>query len=136
LKGTFDNADQGLWPGLFVTVMLHVTTDENVLVVPATAVQPSASGQYVYVIGPDRTAQVRQVTVARQSGEDMIISKGVSAGEEVVIDGQLRLTPGAQVSIAGGRGDGGGRGESGGGGQSGRGGQGGRQGGRGRGGAK
>jgi len=132
LKGTFDNADQGLWPGLFVTVMLHVTTDENVLVVPATAVQPSASGQYVYVIGADRTAQVRQVTVSRQSGEDMIISKGVSAGEEVVIDGQLRLTPGAQVSIAGGRGDGGGRGESGGGGQSGRGGQGGR----GRGGAK
>jgi membrane fusion protein, multidrug efflux system len=106
LKGTFQNADQGLWPGLFVTVMLDVTTDENVLVVPATAVQPSAAGQYVYVVSPDRTAQVRKVTVSRQSGEDMIIAEGLAAGEEVVIDGQLRLTPGAQVSIAGARGGG------------------------------
>jgi multidrug efflux system membrane fusion protein len=119
LKGTFQNADQGLWPGLFVTVTLSVSTDENVLVVPATAVQPSASGQYVYVVGADRTAQVRQVEVARQSGEDMIISKGLSAGEEVVTDGQLRLTPGSQVSMAGGRGEGGRQG-----GQGGQGGQG------------
>ena len=104
LKGTFENADQGLWPGLFVTVMLHVTTDQNAIVVPATAVQPSASGQYVYVVTTDRIAQVRQVTVARQSGEEMVIANGLSAGEEVVIDGQLRLTPGAQVSIATGRG--------------------------------
>ena len=64
LKGTFQNADQGLWPGLFVTVELNVTTDENALVVPATAVQPSASGQFVYVVGADRTAQVRPVGVA------------------------------------------------------------------------
>ena len=112
LKGTFQNASQGLWPGLFVTVMLSLTTDENVLVVPATAVQPSASGQYVYVVNPDRTAQVRPVTVARQSGEDMIIAQGLAAGEEVVIDGQLRLTPGSQVSIAGARGGEGGRGEA------------------------
>ena len=119
LKGTFENADQGLWPGLFVTVMLHVTTDQNAIVVPATAVQPSASGQYVYVVGADRTAQVRQVTVARQAGEDMIIATGLTAGEEVVIDGQLRLTPGAQVSIATGRGGDGGRGGNGGGGQGG-----------------
>jgi multidrug efflux system membrane fusion protein len=125
LKGTFQNADQGLWPGLFVTVMLNVTTDQNVLVVPATAVQPSASGQYVYVVGADRTAQVRQVEVARQSGEDMIVARGLSAGEEVVIDGQLRLTPGAQVSIATGRGEGG-RGEGGRG--RGQGGEGGRRG--------
>jgi multidrug efflux system membrane fusion protein len=125
LKGTFQNADQGLWPGLFVQVNLNVTTDENVLVVPATAVQPSTSGQYVYVVKPDRTAQVRTVTVARQSGEEMIIAQGLSAGEEVVIDGQLRLTPGAQVSIAGARGEGdGGRGPDGRGGQGGERGQG------------
>lgn len=119
LKGTFQNTDQGLWPGLFVTVTLNVSTDENALVVPATAVQPSASGQYVYVVGADRTAQVRPVDVARQSGEDIIIAKGLSAGEEVVIDGQLRLTPGSQVSIAGARGEGGrgSRGEGGPGGQ-------------------
>jgi multidrug efflux system membrane fusion protein len=122
LKGTFENADQGLWPGLFVTVTLSVSTDENAIVVPATAVQPAASGQYVYVVGADRTAQVRPVEVARQTGEDMIIAKGLSAGEEVVIDGQLRLTPGAQVSMAGREG---GRGQAGQGGQGREGGQGG-----------
>ena len=107
LKGTFQNADQGLWPGLFVQVTLDVTTDENALVVPATAVQPSTAGQYVYVVTPDHTAQVRQVTVARQAGEEIIIAQGLSAGEEVVIDGQLRLTPGAQVSVTGGEAGGG-----------------------------
>ena len=124
LKGTFQNSDQGLWPGLFVTVELQVTTDDNALVVPATAVQPSASGQYVYVVGADRTAQIRPVTVSRQAGEEMIIARGLSAGEEVVIDGQLRLTPGAQISIAAGRGGGeGGRGQGGQGGPGGQGGQ-------------
>jgi len=100
MKGTFDNRDQGLWPGLFVQVTLSLTAEDNVIVVPATAVQPSASGQFVYVVKPDRTAEVRAVTVARQFGEEMIIARGIAAGEEVVTDGQLRLTPGATVSIA------------------------------------
>jgi multidrug efflux system membrane fusion protein len=108
MKATFQNADQGLWPGLFVQVTLSLTDEQGVVVVPATAVQPSASGQYVYIVKPDRTAEVRQVTVARQFGEEMIIARGLSAGEEVVTDGQLRLTPGAQVSTPqrGGGGDG------------------------------
>ena len=100
MKGTFDNRDQGLWPGLFVQVTLSLTAEDNVIVVPATAVQPSASGQFVYVVKADRTAEVRPVTVARQFGEEMIIARGLAAGEEVVTDGQLRLSPGAQVSIA------------------------------------
>ena len=100
LKGTFQNADQGLWPGLFVQVTLSLTTDENAIVVPASAVQPSASGQYVYVVKPDRTAEVRPVTVVRQQGEEVVIAKGLNAGEDVVTEGQLRLTPGAQVTEA------------------------------------
>src|SRR3954471_8520994 len=113
LKGTFENTDQGLWPGLFVQITLHLTNDENAIVVPAAAVQPSASGQYVYVVKPDRTAEVRPVTVARQQGEEMIIARGLSAGEEVVTDGQLRLTPGAQVTTGGPRGSGAGNPEEG-----------------------
>jgi membrane fusion protein, multidrug efflux system len=101
LKGTFDNRDQGLWPGLFVQVTLNLTSDENAIVVPAAAVQPSASGQYVYVVKADRTAEVRPVTVLRQQGEEVVIAKGLMAGEEVVTEGQLRLTPGAQVTEAG-----------------------------------
>jgi membrane fusion protein, multidrug efflux system len=110
LKGTFQNADQGLWPGLFVQVTLNLTTEQGVIVVPATAVQPSASGQFVYVVKENRTAEIRPVSVARQFGEEMIIAKGLSDGEEVVTDGQLRLTPGAQVTTAG---RGGGAGEPG-----------------------
>jgi multidrug efflux system membrane fusion protein len=100
MKGTFQNSDQGLWPGLFVQVTLSLTDEQDVIVVPATAVQPSASGQFVYVVKADRTAEVRPVTVSRQFGEEMIIARGLASGEEVVTDGQLRLTPGAQVSIA------------------------------------
>ena len=66
---------------------------------PATAVQASQSGQFVFVVkaGSHRRSP-RQVTVARQQGEEMIIAQGLAAGEEVVTDGQLRLTPGAQVT--------------------------------------
>ena len=104
LKATFDNQDQGLWPGLFVQVNLSLTEEANSIVVPAAAVQPSPNGSYVYVVKPDRTAEVRPVTVARQFGEEMVIAQGLRDGEEVVTDGQLRLTPGAQVTIAGPRG--------------------------------
>ena len=104
LKGTFQNANQGLWPGLFVQVTLDLTMDENAVVVPATAVQPSATGQYVYVVKSDRTVEVRAVTVARQAGEEIVIAQGLKPGEEVVTDGHLRLTPNAQITTGGARG--------------------------------
>jgi multidrug efflux system membrane fusion protein len=104
LRGSFDNADRALWPGLFVQVTLNLTTEPNALVVPAIAVQASQNGQYVYVIGADRTVQMRPVTIARQQGDEMVVAKGLSAGEEVVTDGQLRLTPGTRVTVDAGRG--------------------------------
>jgi multidrug efflux system membrane fusion protein len=124
LKATFDNRDQGLWPGLFVQVNLSLTEEANSIVVPATAVQPSPSGSYVFVVKPDKTAEVRPVTVSRQFGEEMIIAQGLRDGEEVVTDGQLRLTPGAQVTTGGPRGSGSGEGEGQGGGRGNRGGRG------------
>jgi membrane fusion protein, multidrug efflux system len=104
LRGTFANADRALWPGLFTQVTVELTTDPNALVVPALAVQASQNGQYVYVVTADRTAEMRPVTVSRQQGDEAVIAKGLSAGEEVVTDGQLRLTPGAHVSVNQGRG--------------------------------
>jgi multidrug efflux system membrane fusion protein len=101
LKGTFPNSDHKLWPGLFVQVTLNVSTDANAIVVPAIAVQASQTGQFVYVVKPDSTVEMRNVTVARQQGEQMVIARGLSAGEEVVTDGQLRLTPGARIVRAG-----------------------------------
>jgi multidrug efflux system membrane fusion protein len=97
LKATFANADRHLWPGAFVQVVLDLTTDPNALVVPAVAVQTSQDGQYVYVVKEDRTVEMRPVKVDRQQGDEMVIASGVSAGETVVTDGHLRLTPGARV---------------------------------------
>ncbi len=113
LKATFANAERQLWPGAFVQVTLNLTTDTGALVVPATAVQASQDGQYVYVVKPDRTVEMRPVRVERQQSGQAVLSGGVAAGEVVVTDGQLRLTPGARIAERGeatpGRGDGGSR---------------------------
>ncbi len=97
LKATFANAGHLLWPGAFVQVVLDLTSDPNALVVPAVAVQTSQDGQYVYVVRSDRTVEMRPVKVDRQQGDQVVVESGVSAGETVVTDGHLRLTPGARV---------------------------------------
>ena len=105
MKGTFGNTNNALWPGLFVQVTLVLRTQTNAVVVPAAAVQASQAGQYVFIVKPDHTVEVRNVTIERQHGEEMVIAQGVSPGDEVVTDGQLRLTAGSTVTT-GGRGEG------------------------------
>jgi multidrug efflux system membrane fusion protein len=106
LKATFQNGGRQLWPGAFVQVTLNLTTDADALVVPATAVQASQDGQYVYVVKSDRTVELRPIRIERQQSGQVIVADGVSAGEVVVTDGQLRLTPGARIAE---RGEGGSR---------------------------
>ncbi|MBE3071330.1 MAG: efflux RND transporter periplasmic adaptor subunit [Acidobacteria bacterium] len=101
LKGTFPNSGYQLWPGAFVQVTLTLTTESDAVVVPAAAVQASQEGQYVFVVKPDRTVDMRTVKIGRQQGDEVVIAEGISAGEEVVTDGQLRLTPGARVAEPG-----------------------------------
>jgi membrane fusion protein, multidrug efflux system len=108
MKGTFANDDHALWPGLFVQVTLVLRTDPSAIVVPAAAVQASQAGQFVFVVKPDRTVEVRNITVERQQGEEVVVAQGLKAGEEVVTDGQLRLTTGARITT-GTRGEGPGR---------------------------
>ncbi len=111
MKGTFGNEDHALWPGLFVQVTLVLRTDPNAIVVPSVAVQTSQAGQFVFVIKPDHTAEVRNVVVERQQGDESVVSQGLRPGEEVVTDGQLRLNAGARVTTGtrgGNAGDGGG----------------------------
>ena len=99
LKGEFPNADHRLWPGDLVQVSLQLAVDARAVVVPAAAVQNGQQGQYVYVVGADKLVSLRPVTVARTSGDDAIVATGVKVGEEVVTDGQLRLVPGARISV-------------------------------------
>jgi multidrug efflux system membrane fusion protein len=99
LKATFENAENALWPGQFVNVALTLTTQVDAVVVPSQAVQSGQKGPYVYVVKPDRTVEARPVVPGAADGRDVIITSGLTAGERVVIDGQLRLVPGARVDV-------------------------------------
>lgn len=99
LKGVFANADRKLWPGQFVDVVMTLGVRRDAVVVPTQAVQVGQQGQYVYVVKPDKTAEMRPVTVAAEQAGESIIEKGVAPGETVVVSGQLRLTPGAKVAL-------------------------------------
>lgn len=100
LKAVFPNTDRALWPGQFVSASLKLYDQKKALSVPAQSVQTGPSGQYVYVVKPDMTTEVRKVEVDRVDGDNAIIAKGLQKGETVVLRGQLRLAPGAKVTIA------------------------------------
>jgi multidrug efflux system membrane fusion protein len=97
LKGVFANSARRLWPGQFTDLLLTLSSNKSAIVVPTQAVQTSQQGVFVYVVKADKTVEMRQVTSAMVSGEETVIEKGLAAGENVVVDGQLRLTPGATV---------------------------------------
>jgi multidrug efflux system membrane fusion protein len=104
IKGTFANADRRLWPGQYVNVVITLTTDPGAIVVPAIAVQEGQDGQFVFVIKQDQntqapTVEMRPVVPDRTTGSETVIRSGVQPGEILVVDGHLRLVPGARVSI-------------------------------------
>ena len=98
-KATFTNESKRLWPGLFVNVVVQLSTQPNAILVSSQAVQTSQEGQIVFVVKPDLTVEIRPVEVGRPINGDVIITKGLKPGERVVTDGQLRLVPGAKVEI-------------------------------------
>ena len=99
LKGTFENRDKRLWPGQFVNVALTLSVQRNAVLVPEPALQTGQQGQYVFVIKPDSTVEVRPVTAARTYNEYAVVDSGLAPGETVVTDGQLQLVPGTKVEI-------------------------------------
>jgi multidrug efflux system membrane fusion protein len=99
VKGTFPNTDRRLTPGQFVNVTVTLTTDADATVVPSVAVQSGQQGNYVYVIKGDKTVDLRPVTVVRTRGDESVIRTGLTPGETIVTDGQLRLIPGSRVTV-------------------------------------
>jgi len=96
-KARIDNANEGLWPGQFIKAEIVLGVEPEALAIPAPAVQLGPQGAYVFVV-KDGVAEVRQVTVKRTQGGESVIGQGLKAGEQVVIDGQLRLVNGAPVA--------------------------------------
>jgi multidrug efflux system membrane fusion protein len=99
LKATFANRNERLWPGDFVDVTVILGEEPDRVVCPTSAVQTGQEGQHVFVIKDDKTVELRPVKVNRMDEHEAVIDEGLTAGETVVTDGQLRLVPGSAVEI-------------------------------------
>jgi multidrug efflux system membrane fusion protein len=99
LKAVFDNPQERLWPGAFVNVSVKLSIEQDALVVPQAAVQVGQASTYVFVVTADNTAEMRPVVMSRTIAGKSVILKGLEPGEQVVTDGQVRLTNGSRVEI-------------------------------------
>jgi multidrug efflux system membrane fusion protein len=99
LRATFDNPDLRLVPGELVDVGIRLQTLKQAVAVPREAVNVGQNGNYVFVVDDSMKSQMRPVTVLYQDQFIAALGSGVKAGDRVVTDGQLRLTPGSQVTI-------------------------------------
>jgi len=99
LKAAFPNQDNSLFPNQFVNARLLVNTLPNAILIPAAGLQRSQQGSFVYVVKPDKTVDMRPVTVGATQGDVIAISKGLAVGDVVVTDGVDKLQQGARVSV-------------------------------------
>jgi multidrug efflux system membrane fusion protein len=97
LKARFANENARLWPGEFVHIRIQVGTRRNVVTVPAVALQRGPDGFYAWVVKPDSTVEQRGVE-ASINGDVAIVTRGLQAGERIVVNGQYRLQPGSRVA--------------------------------------
>ncbi len=93
LKSVFENKDQSLWPNQFVNARLLLETRKDSTVVPAVAIQRGPQGTYVFAVKPDKTVEIRPVTIVLTQNNSVAISNGLAPGEVVVTDGQDKLQP-------------------------------------------
>lgn len=100
LRATLSNADQHFWPGQFANVRLVLRTHQGAVLVPAPAAQLGQQGPYVLVVKEDMTAEIRPIVPGQPQGDWIVIEKGVSNGEKVIVDGQLMVRPGGKVAPA------------------------------------
>ncbi len=99
VKASFPNTDNRLWPGQFTNVSVLLSTETDAIVIPTAAVQDGQQGNYVFVVKPDMTVDMRSIVVQRQDADATVVQNGLQPDEVVVTDGQLRLLAGSKVSI-------------------------------------
>jgi len=99
LRAIFPNDDEKLFPSQFVNVQMLLDTDEDVTVIPSSAIERGDQGAYVYVVKPDNTVTARPVTLGPSEGERIEVKTGLDPGERVVVDGADRLKEGAKVIV-------------------------------------
>lgn len=99
LKATFLNKDRRLWPGEFVDVVVDLSIQKNAILVPTKAIQTGQQGEYVYVVTQQSTVESRPVSTTGAYQNLTLVSKGISPGDRVVVEGQLRLAPNVKVVV-------------------------------------
>jgi len=99
LKATFSNKDRRLWPGEFVDVALNLSTRKDAILVPTKAIQTGQQGEYVYVVNPQNIAESRALKTVGTYQNYTVVAEGLNAGEQVVVNGQLRVAPNAKVAV-------------------------------------
>jgi membrane fusion protein, multidrug efflux system len=99
LKAEFANADNAIWPGEFVATTLQLYVQQDALVIPEQAVMTGQQGTYVFVVDASGTAQQRRIVLDRTYGNLAVVASGLKEGEDVVSDGQSRLTSNAKVFV-------------------------------------
>ena len=99
LKATFQNRDKRLWPGEFVDVILNLSTMKNAITVPTKAVQSGQQGDYVLVVSKDNTADPHQIATVGTYQNLTLVKSGLTPGDTVVVDGQLRVAPNGKVTV-------------------------------------
>ena len=98
LKAIFPNEDNALFPNQFVNARLLVDTRQGAVIVPSAAIQRSPQSTFVYVVKDDSAVESRNVTIGPSEGDDISITKGLSPGEVVVVEGVDRLQQGTKVA--------------------------------------
>jgi multidrug efflux system membrane fusion protein len=99
LRSIFENGKKDLWPGQFVRVRLILYTQKDALIIPFTAVQMTMSGPVAFVVNDHMTVERRPLSLGPRQDEKVIVLDGLRAGESVVLEGQLNLTPGAHIYV-------------------------------------
>lgn len=99
LKAVFPNTNGSLWPGQFVNVVMTLRTLRGVTVIPSEAIQSGQAGQFVFVLKPDQTVESRVVKPGQTIENQIVVESGITPGETVITDGQMRLIPGTRVRV-------------------------------------
>jgi len=99
LRGQFANKENTLWPGQFVNVAVTLYDQRDAVVIPSQAIQNGPNGEYVFIVKPDMTTEMRKIKSDRTEGDSVIVASGLKGGEQVVTRGQSKLTPGARVRV-------------------------------------
>lgn len=99
LKAVFKNEKLNLWPGQFITARILVETRKNVTVVPPESIKPGLNGPYAYLIRPDKSVEARNVKTGISIDGWTIIEEGLNPGDQIVLEGHIKLKPGSVVSV-------------------------------------